>query len=478
MQTYTDLLGLVDTEAERNVLGTMKDSASIAMSSVPELDTDDFEDPRNKVLFHAMRYILIGVEGFTTPNLLNQCRHSAVELYPKQKEKPVVTEQYIESLPDSLQTLNRDIKTLKRHAQFRRLARYSFWLVNKVQTEIDIAPLIDEAIAKMQELRPKELTTNVLRGVDTLRYTRDMLERRKVEREAGTLVKFGWPKGWFDWAKDIRGLRPGMVGVLAAPDGVGKSMYLDYIAENWALEGHKVVLVHLEDNHEYKLDRRLCRHSRVPLQAIEDSEFTEEQFSAVIKGEEKIAEFAENLSYLHKPDASMSEILRELEILIDEGECDCAVLDYIDKCMPDKRQEKLFGSNQYIREGDDMNQFKNFCEKHEIVGFTATQGNKEMQGGGVKTRKQIDGSGKKSQRAQLVIIVTREIVGKGGEWYGGRCIAKEGDYSPFASVRIDKQNRGKTKTFYQLIRGEFFIVDCMPDGFTPASLKKDEDGEE
>jgi hypothetical protein len=82
----------------------------------------------------------------------------------------------------------------------------------------------------------------------------------------------------------------------------------------------------------------------------------------------------------------------------------------------------------------------------------------------------MGGSGKKSQRAQLVLILTRDMVGKGGLYDGDEKIADEGDYSPIASIRIDKQNRGRTMTFYQVIRGECYRIGDLPAGFDPRSL--------
>ena len=168
----------------------------------------------------------------------------------------------------------------------------------------------------------------------------------------------------------------------------------------------------------------------------------------------------------------MSDIIRELQKLIDEGQCEAVVLDYIDKCEPDRRQLQLYGKEQYMREGDNMNQLKNFAEKAGVPVFTATQGNKAMQEEGtVQTRKNIQGSGQKSQRAQLVMILTRDIVKAGGLWDGSTKLADEGDYSPIATIRIDKQNRGATKTFHQVFRGECYRIGDLPVGFNVAQLQ-------
>jgi thiamine pyrophosphate-dependent acetolactate synthase large subunit-like protein len=109
-----------------------------------------------------------------------------------------------------------------------------------------------------------------------------------------------------------------------------------------------------------------------------------------------------------------------------------------------------------------MEQLKTFAERSRIPVFTATQGNKSMQSGGQQTRQAIQGSGQKSQKAQLVIIVTRDIVGEQGlRDSSGRELAKAGEYSPVVKLRIDKSNIGRTGDLQQYIIGEYFTIADM-----------------
>lgn len=85
--------------------------------------------------------------------------------------------------------------------------------------------------------------------------------------------------------------------------------------------------------------------------------------------------------------------------------------------------------------------------------------NVTMQEDGIKTRRSIQGSGQKAQKAQLVVILSRPIVGENGLFdKKGAKIADAGEYSPIITVRVDKQNRGKTGQVQQLLVGKFFAV--------------------
>lgn len=464
-----EVLGLFNHGAETDVIAGMLGSEDLALALVQQLQDVEFYDPRRRVVFASIRRLLLGIEPLNRENILAECRRTATELYPK--KDVTIDDNFIESLKGNPSAAVRAAITVHRYAWLRQAGDYAAWLTKNLQMNPNPNELYTEAQERWQQLAPPKQGGATLYGWETVGHSRETQERRHQEKAQDTLRRFDWPVQWKKWNEWVRPLRAGIVGVLAAPDGVGKSTYLEWVAEHWAQRGNKTVLVHLEDDHDYKLDRRKSRWSGVPLDAIEDCTTNEAQDRAIREGETRVSEWADNLHYTHMPSASMSDILTELQKLIDEKECDCVVLDYIDKCEADRRQLQLYGSNQYLREGDDMNRFKNFCEKNKIPGFTATQGNKSMQDQGkVQTRQGIDGSGKKSQRAQLVIIVTRPIVGPGGLIDNGVKIAEEGDYSPVTTVRIDKQNRGATKTFHQIFIGDCYRISDPPEGFRVSDL--------
>lgn len=462
-QSMMEQLGLVNHEAETAIIAAMLQSEEFAAALVKQIEGDSFFDPRRQIVFLAIQRLVTGIEPINRENILAECKAVAQVL---DKKNPVkITSDFIDTFKGNPGDAVRSASLVHRLAWLRGAAEYAHWLVKALQMNPDPNELYADAQSRWQILAPAKKDGATLYGWDTIKFGKDLAIQRKADAASGNNRRFDWP--WELWNKFVRPGIAGWVGVLAAPDGVGKSTYLEWIAEHWASKGNKTVLVHLEDNHDYKINRRKTRLSRVPLDAIEDGTTSPEQDRAIDEAERLIAGWVGNLHYTHLPDASMADVLAELQKLIDEGECDCVVLDYIDKCEPDRRQLQLYGANgQFAREGDNMNQFKNFCEKNGIPGFTATQGNKSMQDQGkIQTRQAIDGSGKKSQRAQLVIILTRAIVGADGLWDGKTQIAKEGDYSPIANIRIDKQNRGITTTFNQIFRGECYRIGDPPEGY-------------
>jgi hypothetical protein len=100
-----------------------------------------------------------------------------------------------------------------------------------------------------------------------------------------------------------------------------------------------------------------------------------------------------------------------------------------------------------------------------------------MQENGTQTRRAIQGSGQKSQKAQLVVILQRDLLGaEGYPGPDGTLIAEEGEYSPIVKVRVDKQNIGKTGGFRQYMVGRYFTVKDMPRTETQRTMLNEDDG--
>jgi len=470
MANVIDTLKLYNHEAEATVIGSMLADENFAARLVQQLEDsghlDLFHNPRNKVMFQAFLNLLRGIEPINRENLAAECRRVAIELNEKQ---PVsVPIEYINSLPTNPGKGVEAAFTIQRLAWIREAGGYAEWFLKAIQMNPDPSEFYAEAQERWQVLSPKKKEGATLYGWDTIAKGREIAEQRAQEAQLGMARRFDWPKEWPSWNEYIRPARAGMLYLLAAPDGVGKSTYLEWIAEHWAIKGNKVVLLHLEDDHEYKLDRRKARWAKVPLADIEDGTLTAAQQKAVDRAEDEISAWASNLHYTHLPGATCASALAEAQKLVDEGECQALVIDYADKFTSDRRQVQLYGDGEWSRQGDDIEQLKTFAERNRLPVFTATQGNKGMQDQGrVITRKDIEGSGRKSQRSQCVILVTREILTTPVLDDKGKTLAKVGDYSPYAKLRVDKQNRGWTGTFYQLFRGEYYRIGDLPKGFKP-----------
>lgn len=450
-----EILGLINDDAETTIAAALVyGDTNQRIDIADDMNAGDFHSRPVSMVFEAVTNLLRGIEEIDRRSILVECKAIAAE-----RDEPVtVTMQWLEELAEV--DFSRAVAysvTVRKLSWLRNAAGFAYWMAEELQLDPEPNMLFAAAQERLQLLAPATTADNIIYGWDTEPYHAEVIQQRIDEQQAGISSPFDWP--WASWNRIIRPLRAGMVGIVAAPDGQGKSMYLEIIAEHWAQAGKHVVFVHLENDRDYTLDRRKSRHARIAIGQIEDGKLTASEQQRIAETSRKIEQWAGCLHYYHAPYKSMVDIVRELESMQASGTCDAVVFDYLDKVQPTRGQAKVYGDNAYERQANDMERLKSFAETAGVPVMTATQGNKAMQGTGQKTRQQIQGSGQKSHKSQLVIILTREIVGENGLTdANGDVIAGPGEYSPIVNVRVDKQNRGTTGDFKQIMKGEHFNV--------------------
>lgn len=254
---------------------------------------------------------------------------------------------------------------------------------------------------------------------------------------------------WTSWNRMIDPLEPGLLAVLAAGDGMGKTTYCEVQAEHWAKQGFKVAFFHFELNRAIMLDRRAARHTGISRRELKSGIYSEAHIQRWHTVRDRLKQWDGNITYVHTPGWSIEKLLNQLTILIDQQQIDVAVIDYLEKARPSSGQQQIFRSNTWQREADDVEQIKTFAEATETPVMLLAQMNKEGKG---KTnihnldRTAMRGAGEKSEKANIVVLLHREKEENGGA------------YSPVVDVRIDKNTLGPTGNFQQWLDGEHFRV--------------------
>lgn len=253
-----------------------------------------------------------------------------------------------------------------------------------------------------------------------------------------------WP--WRSWNNLIDPLEDGMLGVVTAPDGAGKTIYAESIAEHWAKSKNRVLFVHYELNRNLMLMRRMARHTGILVRAIKGGHLSSEQKQKIADVRLELLQWEGYISYLHTPGWSMERTTAELRRLQAEGECDAVIVDYLEKASASERQMKMFGPNTYQREADNVEQLKIFSESTGVPVLMLAQMSKE--GKGEKFQKMdrtgMRGAGEKSDKANLVVMLKRERMDEG--------------YSNTVEVLVDKNTMGGCGCFTQEMQPEFFRV--------------------
>jgi replicative DNA helicase len=201
------------------------------------------------------------------------------------------------------------------------------------------------------------------------------------------------------------GLAKGEIGVILAPTGVGKTTFLTKIANNGFNLGYNVLQVFFEDNPKIIQRKHFTLWTGIAPDNL--SNHKDEVMT-------KVKEIKENtkksliLKKLPSDTLTMNQIKNQIRKMIAEGnKIDMIVLDYIDCITPDKNL-----GDEWKSEGSVMRAFEAMCHELDIVGWTATQGNRSSISSEVVTTDQMGGSIKKAQVGHVIISVAKSLTQK------------------------------------------------------------------
>jgi len=336
------------------------------------------------------------------------------------------------------------------HEEYMALARE---LMRRCLAEDDLTDLyawLQDRMNKMRGLGTER--EGLLFWEDTFDFYDAVLAKREehLSTPADQRKELLWP--WASWNSRIDPLPEGFLGVVAAGDGQGKTMYAEIIAEEWAKKRNRVVYVHYELDHRTMLDRRYSRYTGLTIRELK-GRLSQTQNNLVQSVHAELQKWKGNVTYQHSAGWTMDRTVERLKQLKVDGKCDAVVIDYLEKNAPSSRQLKLFGNNSFQREADNVEALKNFAEITGTPVVMLAQMNKGSKTGNVERidRTGIRGAGEKTEKANLVILLSRD-------WD-----EIEKSYSPIVDIRVDKNTLGPTSAFRQMMKPENFRIHDMAD---------------
>ena len=198
------------------------------------------------------------------------------------------------------------------------------------------------------------------------------------------------------------GLAKGEIGVILAPTGVGKSTVLTKISNHAFNLGFNVLQIFFEDNPKVIQRKHFTLWTKVHPDDL--SEKREEVMTKVREIEESMPNKL-IMKKLPSDTMTMLQIKNQIRKMVSDGiKVDMIVLDYIDCIVPDKNL-----GDEWKSEGSVMRAFEAMCHEMNIVGWTATQGNRSSISSEVVTTDQMGGSIKKAQVGHVIISVAKTL---------------------------------------------------------------------
>jgi len=198
------------------------------------------------------------------------------------------------------------------------------------------------------------------------------------------------------------GLAKGEIGVILAPTGVGKSTFLTKIGNHAYNLGYNVLQIFFEDNPKIIQRKHFTLWTGISPDDLSDRK--QEVMDIVVGIKEKMQNKL-ILKKLPSDTVTMLQIKNQVRKMIAEGnKIDMILLDYIDCVVPDKNL-----GDEWKSEGSVIRGFEAMCHELNIVGWTATQGNRSSISSEVVTTDQMGGSIKKAQVGHVIISVAKTL---------------------------------------------------------------------
>jgi replicative DNA helicase len=198
------------------------------------------------------------------------------------------------------------------------------------------------------------------------------------------------------------GLAKGEIGVILAPTGVGKTTILTKIANTAFNMGYNVLQIFFEDNPKIVQRKHFTIWTGIEPDNLSDHK---DEVMSKIKHIQESMENRLILKKLASDTMTMNQIKNQVRKMIADGiKIDLILLDYIDCVIPEQSAK-----DEWKAEGSVMRGFEAMCHELNLVGWTATQGNRSSISSEVVTTDQMGGSIKKAQVGHVIITVAKTL---------------------------------------------------------------------
>lgn len=447
-------MNLFSLEAEKAVLGAIL-SSDVIQGVEGELVADDFSEPRNKEIYDVC--LELTTEGHPIDPVIVKSR--------LQERGKLLTSggfNYLITLANDtpkVESVEHYAKIVNRFGVLRaaeKAIQQQAALVHSTENE-SLDALFAKMHAAIDAATPESKDEALLMWLESFDWYRNIKEKRREEAELRAQGKLPQrpelPWKCFKYF-DIYQIRPETFTVLAADSSVGKTSFLETVAEHNASMGLHVLFFHCEISHESMIDRRMVRWSGEPMKVVESEVVTE----AMEVADAKIDKWPGGVHYVHCPGWGIRRIVNYVRRMKRRGLCDLAIIDYLQKLRLYYRK----GWTNELALADVGEVIKISSETLGVPYILGSQMNRQSKEEKRRTAGGIRGTGQIEEKSNLAITLNRAILDDDFIDGNGEIVAREGERHPVTDVRVDKNTfgpTGDTNLWMQGSRFTFYDVD-------------------
>jgi replicative DNA helicase len=434
---------IADTEAEASLLAAVFYEPR-ALERVSEaVEPADFWDSGHQAVYAAMVSLYNEHQPVNVVTVIDQLKQDRQldslggGAYVTSLVRPDVWAADVDGFCKIVSRLGVLRRTIDAASQIARLA---------YQDEAVPDEVLNKARSLIDSVSRTGLDDSVLSWTDSLGEWMAGQVRREDEQERKPM-RFPWDA----LSRRVPWLRPGMLVVVGADSGVGKTAFLENCAEYWSQVGYRTSFFHFELSHQVMLDRRMARWSGVPITRIEEGILDQKVNDAI----QRLSEWRGGIEYIHCPGWTMSKVAGTARKLAARGLADAVIVDYLQKA----RLNFGDGLTPAQVRGQQVEVLKVLAEQLAIPVLLASQVNRTAFLMRQVSRHALRDSGEIEEKANVVVLLQRDVLEDDLYSTSGLppvLIAEAGSMSPQTKVVVDKNTMGQTGVGQLLFTGPRF----------------------
>ena len=425
-------------EAEESVLGAVLLSAEAANVALEKLHPDDFYMPAHQSIFEAITALFDTnqpIDAVTVSDALR--RLDALE----QSGGPGYLAQLLAAVPTA-SNIEHYAGIVEEHALRRRLQRVGGDVTQLAgRMDDDIATVLDRAEQSVFAVSERRIGEG-LAPIDPL--LGPAIERaEELNRRGGEVT--GLPTGFRDLDRNLAGLHPSNLLIVAARPGMGKSALALNIAQNAAIDDHPVAIFTLEMSREEVVSRMLCASGRIDSQRLRSGQLGESDFTKLSNAASIL--YKKPIFVDDSPGLTVTEIRAKCRRMARRPGLSLVVVDYLQLMQgsgQENRQQEIAAISRSL---------KNLARELEVPVIALSQLNRSMEQREDKRPRLSDlrESGSLEQDADVVMFIYRH------EYYHPEAQETKG----IAEVAVAKHRQGATGRVDMTFLPEFTLFSDM-----------------
>lgn len=266
--------------------------------------------------------------------------------------------------------------------------------------------MLDEMLAALNALDRDEITDDTRTIEELTREHVKHLEAEAARRIAGNVTLTGYPTGVAALDRQLGGWQPGIMSIVTARPGHGKSTLMLATADECSAAGYGVHVFSMEDPRKMYMNRVLARRSRVPtnristceLQRADLPEFTRANYDLTRTGRRWLVDDRSGLT--------AEEIVRSVRRHRKTNETKVVIVDYLQLV---KRNPRSMAKSRHEQLTESIHELADAAKNDGMAYVVGSQLNRDLERRDDKRPQESDlrESGTIEERAKCIVGMYR-----------------------------------------------------------------------